>query len=136
MGSEHDGSILNFDKRLGEERACAAGDVVRLVLPDHALAALGFLKGDEAEVLLGDIWQGDLAALLMRSGVWIVGFAFFAHAGVRLHGGRTALPPRYLPLDAIVTGGRVVRVRGSATLQAGVTLPPEGVDRVRFRFRL
>ena len=112
------------------------GEVVRLVLPDQALAALGFTAGAVAEVLLGDIWQGDLAALLLTGGEWVTGFVFFAHAGVRLHGARTDLPPRYVPLDAVVTGGRVVRVGRSAVLQASVTLPGEGVDRIRFRFRL
>lgn len=137
MGSEHDGSRRNFDRQPGEgERDCAPGEIIRLVLPDQALAALGFFRGDPVEVLLGDIWQGDLAALLLTSGDWIVGFAFFAYAGVRLHQARTDLPPRYLPLDAIVTGGRVIRVGTIALLQSGITLPADGVDSIRFRFRL
>jgi hypothetical protein len=137
MGSEHDGSRRNFDSKQQREseRACTPGEIIRLVLPDQALAALGFMRGDTVEVLLGDIWQGDLAALLLRSGDWIVGFAFFAYAGVRLHQARTDMPPKYLPLDAVVTGGRVVRVGGSALLQSGITLPSDGVDRIRFRFR-
>lgn len=106
------------------------------MLPDQALAALGFIRGDTVEVLLGDMWQGDLAALLLRSGDWMVGFAFFAYTDLRLHQARTDMPPRYLPLDAIITGGRVIRVSTSALLQSGITLPTEGVDRIRFRFRL
>lgn len=138
MGSEHDWSRHKFDNRESGngEGACRANDIIRLVLPDQALAALGFLKGDTVDVLLGDIWQGDLAALLLMSGDWMVGFAFFAYAGVRLHQARTDLPPQYLPLDHIVTGGRVVRVVASALLQSGIMLPAEGVDRTRFRFRL
>ncbi len=138
MGSEHEGSRRKFDNREWDdgEGARAAGDIIRLVLPDQSLAALGFLRGDTVDVLLGDIWQGDLAALLLASGGWVVGFAFFAYAGVRLHSARTDMPPKYLPLDAIITGGRIVRTQCRAILQAAITLPCEGVDRIRFRFRI
>lgn len=109
---------------------------VRLALPDNSLAPLGYVIGARVEVLLGDIWQGDLAAVLLSSGIWLAGFAFFAYGGVRLHGGRTDLPPRFVPLDGIAGGGRVVRLEKWPVVQAGVTLPAEGVDRIRFRFRL
>lgn len=109
---------------------------VALVLADDALDALGYFQGDKVAVQIGDVWQGDLGAALLVNGLWRVGFIFWCEGGVRISTSRTDLPPRFFFLDQIVTLGRVVALEGRAVIQAGITLPKDGADRFRFRFRL
>lgn len=107
-----------------------------ILLPDDSLSALGYALGDAVTVLVGEVWQGDLAAVLTTEGVWHVGFLFFFEAGVRLSTSRVEIPPRYIFIDDIACGGRVVRRNGRAVIQAGITLPQGGVDCIRFRIIL
>jgi hypothetical protein len=111
-------------------------EYLSIILPDDSLAAIGYLAGEDVTILVGDIWQGDLAAILTASGDWCVGFLFFFEAGVRVSTSRSDTPPRYYHLDQIAASGRVVRHGVRRVVQAGITLPTESVDRIRFRFRM
>jgi hypothetical protein len=123
-------------KGLNAQGKAAVATRVAIVLPDDALSNLGYHAGLWVEVALGDIFQGDLVAVLLTGGGWLVGFAFLNNATLLLYSGARACPPLRIPLPAIRTGGRVVSLGGRAVLQAGATLPTEGVDRIRIRFQL
>lgn len=83
--------------------------VVALLLADDALAPHSYFADEMVEVEIGEVSEGDLAAILLTDGRWFVGYISFEGEGVLLAKGHNNHPPAFFHTKIIIAWGRVSR---------------------------